>query len=162
MTGVLCDTNRSRSAIEVTTLGDGAVRVDATGLFDAYERAARRWSRTRLVAAILSTLALSGSLGLGAMALRWDVQHRRDVQVLKFVLQETETRAMCWRAMASRWNPTREDIVTVDGHDAWVRRCVEGELRRQQGGAVRSAREGALVKPEKANHDRAIRRASEP
>lgn len=162
MTGVLWDINRNRCAIEVTTLGDGAVRVDATGLLEAYERAAGRWSRTRLVVAILSTLTLSGSLALGAMALRWDVRHRRDVQVLKFVLQETETRAMCWKALTLRWNRTRETIELVDGDEAWVRRCVEGELRRQQGGAVRSARDGALVKPEKANDDRAVRRASEP
>ena len=67
---------------------------------------------------------------------------------------------MCWRAMASRWNPTREDIVTVDGHEAWVRGCVQRELGRQ-GDRALGIRDRALVKPEKVNDDEAIRRAYE-
>jgi hypothetical protein len=160
MMGVLCDTNRSRGVIEVTALGDGAVRVDMTGLLEAYDRAARRWSRTRLVAAILGTLALSGSLALGAMALRWDVQYRRDVRVLKFFVQETETRVMCWRALALRWSRTPANTGVVDGHEAWVRGCVQRELSRQEDGAF-GIRDRAPRKLEKVNHDEAVRKAYE-
>ena len=142
-------------------MGDGAVRVDVSGLLDAHERAAKRWSRLRLAGVILCTLAVSGSLILGVMALRWDVQHQRDMQVLKFFLQETEARVMCWRALTSRWNRTAKDIVTVDGREAWVRGCVELELRRREDRVPRSARD-AFMKPEKVNHDRAAQRAHKP
>lgn len=162
VTGVPRDAQRGRWAIKVATLGDGAVRVDMTGLLEAYDRAARRWSRTRLVAAILGTLTLSGSLALGAMALRWDVQHRRDVQVLTFFLQETEARVMCWRAVANRWNRTQEDILAVDAREAWVRGCVEQEMGRQEDGVLGGARYRTLMKPEKVNHNQAVQRAYEP
>ena len=128
------DALRGAAAVEVTARDDGAVRVDVTGLLDAYERAARRWGRLRLSGAILCSLTLSGSLVLGVMAIRWDVQHRRDVQMLKVFLQETEARVMCWRAVANRWNWTQEDIGKVDGREGWVRGCVESELRRQEDG----------------------------
>lgn len=154
------DGRRGRLAIEIATVGDGVVRVDMTELVDAYERTARRWSRARLVGAILGSVTVAGSLALGVLAIRWDAQHRRDVQVLKFVLRETETRVMCWRAMPSRWNPTREDIVTVDGHEAWVRGCVQRELGRQGDGAL-GIRDRALMKPKKVNHDEAVLRAYE-
>ena len=153
------DAHRERWAIEVATVGDGAVRVDVTGFLDAHERAARRWSRLRLAGAILCSLAVSGSLVLSVMALRWDVQQQRDMQVLKFLLQETEARVMCWRAVAIRWDRTPKDIVRVDGREAWVRGCVERELRRQEVGALRNGRDRALMKPEGANHDPAAQRA---
>ena len=156
------DAHRGRWAIEVATGGDGAVRVDVTGLLEAYERAARRWSRLRLAGAILCSLAVSGSLILGVMALRWDVQYQRDAQLLKFFLKETEVRVMCWKAVANRWNRTQEDIVTVDGHEAWVRGCVASELARQEGGALRSARARALMKPKQVNYDQAVQRDDEP
>lgn len=111
-----------------------------------------------MVGAILCSLTVSGSLILSMMAMRWDVQHRRDVQALKFLLHETEARVMCWRAIANRWNRTREDIVPIEG----LRGCVEWELRRQAGGARRSARERALTEPEKVKHDQVIHRASGP
>jgi hypothetical protein len=156
------DAHRDRWAIEVAAVGDGAVRVDVSGLMDAHERAARRWSRLRLAGAILCSLAVSGSLVLGVMALRWDVQQRRDMQVLKFLLQETEARGMCWRAVAIRWNRAPEDIVKVDGREAWVRGCVERELARQEGSPLRSARERAVKKAEKVNHDQAVQRGYGP
>ena len=156
------DAHRGRWAIEVATGSDGTVRVDVTGLLNAHDRAARRWSRLRLAAAILWSLTVSGSLVLGVMVIRWDVQHRREIQVLKLFLQESETRVTCWKTVANRWTRPREDIVTVDGREAWVRRCVEWELKRQEGGALQSARDGALVKPEKVNHSQAVQRAYEP
>ena len=143
VTEVPRDAHRGRWAIEMAAVSDGAVRVDVTGLLAAQERVARRWSRLRLTGAILCSLAVSGSLILGVLALRWDVQQRRDMQVLKFLLQETEARVICWRAVAIRWNRTPEDIVTVDGREAWVRGCVERELARQ------------------VNHDQAVGRAYE-
>ena len=154
MTRVSRETHRGPWAIQVATVGDGAVSIDVTGLLDAQERAARRWARLRLTGAILCTLTVSGSVILGVTALRWDVQHRRDVQALKLLLQETETRGMCWRAVANRWNRAREDLVTVDAREAWVRGCVEWELTRQDGRARRGARDQALLKPQMAGPGR--------
>ena len=71
------DAHPGRWAIELATAGDGAVRVDVSELLAAHERAARRWGRLRLAGAVLCSLAVSGWLIGGVMALRWDVQQRR-------------------------------------------------------------------------------------
>lgn len=106
---------------------EDGIRVDVTGLVGAYERRWRRWRGACQWGLVVSALTLCA--GVGILALRADVEHRRVNQILAFDLAEARARASCWQAVALH-PPGYGPTVPLDRREAAVAQCVERELQR--------------------------------
>jgi len=69
--------------------------VNVLGVLEGYQQLARRWARGRVIAAIVTTLAVGAAIVAGAAWAHLDVEHRRTVQKYKLWLSEAEARADC-------------------------------------------------------------------
>jgi hypothetical protein len=121
----------SRAAVEIVRHADGPVEVKVSGLVDTAERRIRQW---RGVAAVLFLIMVVGAaLAVVVVALRWDYERGRSVQVLQADLQMARAREKCWEALA-RYTPRgAEDVITPAKRDGWVARCLSTELGRVNG-----------------------------
>ena len=117
-----------RGAVEIVRHPNGPVEVKVSGLIDSAERRIRQWQG---VAAILFIVMVVGAaLAVVVVALRWDFERGRSVQVLKADLEMARARERCWEALV-RYTPRgAEDVVTPARRDGWIGRCFAAELGR--------------------------------
>ena len=120
-----------RHAVEIVRHAGGPVEVKISGLVEAAERRIRHWQG---VAAVLFLLMVVGAaLAVVAVAVRWDAERGRAVQMLKADLQLAQARERCWEALARFTPRSADDVITPAGRDAWVARCLATELDRVNG-----------------------------
>jgi hypothetical protein len=73
---------------------------------------------------------VGAALAVVVVAVRWDYERGRSVQMLQADLQTARARERCWEALA-RYTPRGADDVIAPGRrDAWVARCLTTELGR--------------------------------
>jgi hypothetical protein len=117
--------------VEVVRHANGPVEVKVSGLVDAAERRIRQWQG--VAAALFLFMVVGAALAVVVVALRWDYERARSVQVLRADLQLAQARERCWEALA-RFTPRGADDVIAPGRrDAWVARCLGTELGRVTG-----------------------------
>jgi len=117
-----------RGAVEIVRHVNGPLEVKVSGLVDSAERRIRQWQG---VAAMLFIIMVVGAaLAVVVVAVRWDYERGRSVQMLQADLQTARARERCWEALA-RYTPRGADDVIAPGRrDAWVARCLTTELGR--------------------------------
>jgi hypothetical protein len=120
-----------RAAVEIVRHADGPVEVKVSGLVDTAERRIRQWQG--VAAALFLIMVVGAALAVVVVALRWDYERGRSVQLLQADLQMARTREKCWEALA-RYTPRgAEDVITPAKRDGWVARCLSTELGRVNG-----------------------------
>ena len=118
----------SRAAAEILRHATGPVEVKVSGLVDTAERRIRQWQG--VAASLFLVMVVGAALAVVVVALRWDYERGRAVQVLQADLQMARARERCWEALA-RYTPRgTDDVVTPARRDAWVARCLSTELQR--------------------------------
>jgi hypothetical protein len=119
---------RRRPSVEIVRHPEGPVEIKLSGLVESAERRVRRWRLAALV--VLVGVVVGASAAVAVIALRWDYQRGRDLQVLRADLEFTQARARCWEALA-RYLPTNpSDVIPDVNRSEWVKRCVANELAR--------------------------------
>lgn len=119
---------RRRPSVEIVRHPEGPVEIKLSGLVESAERRVRRWRVAALV--VLVGVVVGASAAVAVIALRWDYQRGRDLQVLRADLEFTQARARCWEALA-RYLPTNPgDVIPDVNRSEWVKRCVANELAR--------------------------------
>lgn len=119
---------RRRPSVEIVRHPEGPVEIKLSGLVESAERRVRRWRVAALV--VLVGVVVGASVAVAVIALRWDYQRGRDLQVLRADLEFTQARARCWEALA-RYLPTNPgDVIPDVNRSEWVKRCVANELAR--------------------------------
>lgn len=88
----------------------------------------RRWRVAALV--VLVGVVVGASAAVAVIALRWDYQRGRDLQVLRADLEFTQARARCWEALARYLPMNPGDVIPDVNRSEWVKRCVANELAR--------------------------------
>jgi hypothetical protein len=121
----------SRAAVEIVRHPDGPVEVKVSGLVDTAERRIRQWQG--VAAALFLIMVVGAALAVVVVALRWDYERGRSVQVLQADLQMARARERCWEALARYTPRAAEDVITPAKRDAWVARCLSTELGRVNG-----------------------------
>lgn len=106
---------------------DNGIQVDVAGLVGAYERRWRRWRGAFQWSLVVGALALCA--GVGILALRADMEHRRANRMLAFDLAEARARAGCWQVVALH-PPGYGPTVPLAQREAAVAQCIERELQR--------------------------------
>ena len=104
------------------------MEVRVSGLIDAAERRIRQWQG--VAASLFLIMVVGAALAIVVVALRWDYERGRAVQVLQTDLQMARARERCWEALARFTPRTADDVVTPAKRDAWVARCTSAELER--------------------------------
>lgn len=117
-----------RPGVEVVRNPEAPIEVMLSGLVGALERRARRWRAAALV--LLVGLVVGTSVAVAVLALRWDYQRARSLQLLRIDLEVVQARARCWEALA-RYLPERpQDVIPDAKRSEWVRQCMTTELAR--------------------------------
>ena len=118
----------SPSAVEIVRHPNGPLEVKVSGLVDSAERRLRQWQG---VAALLFIVMVVGAaLAVVVVALRWDFERARSVQVLQADLEMARARERCWEALV-RYTPRGpDDVITPARRDGWIARCLTTELGR--------------------------------
>jgi len=120
-----------RAAVEIVRHPNGPVEVKVSGLVDTAERRIRQWQG--VAASLFLIMVVGAALAVVVVALRWDYERGRSVQVLQADLQMARAREKCWEALA-RYTPRgAEDVITPAKRDGWVARCLSTELGRVNG-----------------------------
>jgi hypothetical protein len=117
--------------VEIVRHADGPVEVKVSGLVDTAERRIRQWQG--VAAALFLIMVVGAALAVVVVALRWDYERGRSVQVLQADLQMARVRERCWEALARYTPRAAEDVITPAKRDAWVARCLSAELGRVNG-----------------------------
>lgn len=117
-----------RGAVEILRHPDGPVEVKVSGLVDTAERQIRQWQG--VAAALFLIMVVGAALAVVVVAMRWDYERGRTLQILRTDLQIAQAREHCWEAMARFTPRASDDVVTPDRRDAWVARCLSTELQR--------------------------------
>ncbi|HUM17831.1 MAG TPA: hypothetical protein VL086_19230 [Candidatus Nitrosotalea sp.] len=118
----------ARSAVEIVRHADGPVEVKVSGLVDGAERRIRQWQG--VAASLFLIMVVGAALSIVVVALRWDYERGRTVQMLQADLQMARVRERCWEALARFTPRSADDVVTPAKRDGWVARCTSGELDR--------------------------------
>ena len=117
-----------RTGVEIVRHINGPVEVKVSGLIDGAERRIRQWQG--VAASLFLIMVLGAALAIVVVALRWDYERGRALQVLQADLQMARARERCWEALA-RFSPrSAEDVITPAKRDGWVARCTSAELER--------------------------------
>ena len=120
-----------RAAVEIVRHADGPLEVKVSGLVESAERRIRQWQG--VAAALFLVMVVGLALAVVVVALRWDYERARNVQVLQADLEIARAREKCWEALA-RYTPRgADDVITPARRDAWVARCLSTELGRVSG-----------------------------
>lgn len=115
-------------AVEIVRHANGPVEVKVSGLVDTAERRIRQWQG--VAASLFLVMVVGASLAVVVVALRWDFERARTVQVLQADLQMARARERCWEALA-RFSPRgADDVIIPAKRDGWVARCLATELQR--------------------------------
>ena len=117
-----------RSGVEIVRHLEEPVEIKLSGLVGALERRARRWRAAALL--MLVGLAVGASVAVAVLALRWDYQRGRTLQLLRNDLEVTQARARCWEALARYLPKSPEDVIPDVRRSEWVRQCLATELAR--------------------------------
>lgn len=117
-----------RPSVEVVRHRDGPIEIKLSGLVDALDQRMRRWRAAALTA--LVGLCVAASVAVAVLALRWDYQRGRTLQVLRADLEVAEARARCWDALARYAPQSLQDVIPPARGSEWVRQCVATELAR--------------------------------
>ena len=116
------------SAVEIVRHADGPVEVRVSGLIDSAERRIRQWQG--VAASLFLIMVVGAALAIVVVALRWDYERGRAMQVLQTDLQMARARERCWEALARFTPRTADDVITPAKRDGWVARCTGAELER--------------------------------
>lgn len=117
-----------RRAVEIVRHLNGPLEVKLSGLIDGAERRVRQWQG--VAASLFLIMVVGAALAIVVVALRWDYERGRAMQVLQTDLQMARARERCWEALALFKPRTADDVVTPAKRDAWVARCAGAELER--------------------------------
>ena len=115
-------------AVEIVRHVNGPVEVKVSGLIDAAERRIRQWQG--VAASLFLVMVVGAALAIVVVALRWDYERGRAMQVLQTDLQMARARERCWEALARFTPRTADDVITPTRRDGWVARCTSAELER--------------------------------
>ena len=115
-------------AVEIVRHVNGPVEVKVSGLVDGAERRIRQWQG--VAASLFLVMVVGAALAIVVVALRWDYERGRAMQVLQTDLQMARARERCWEALARFTPRTADDVVTPAKRDGWVARCTSVELDR--------------------------------
>ena len=118
----------ARSAVEIVRHASGPVEVKVSGLVDSAERRIRQWQG--VAAALFLVMVVGAALAIVVVALRWDYERGRTVQMLQTDLQMARARERCWEALARFTPRSADDVITDAKRDGWVARCTSVELGR--------------------------------
>ena len=116
------------SAVEIIRHADGPVEVKVSGLIDGAERRIRQWQG--VAASLFLIMVVGAALAIVVVALRWDYERGRAMQVLQTDLRMARARERCWEALARFTPRTADDVITPAKRDGWVARCTSAELER--------------------------------
>lgn len=116
------------AGVEIVRHGEGPIEVKLSGLVGAAERRTRRWRAATFV--LLVGLVVGASFSVAGLALRWDYERGRTVQLLRVDLEVARARARCWEALPRHWPRSPKDVIVDAKRTEWVRRCVTAELTR--------------------------------
>lgn len=114
--------------VEVVRHPEGPIEIKLSGLVGALERRAQRWRAAALV--VLVGLAVGASVVVAVLAMRWDYQRGRVLQLLRADLEIAQARARCWEALARYLPESPQDVIPDTRRGEWVRQCVTTELGR--------------------------------
>jgi hypothetical protein len=115
-------------AVEIVRHLNGPVEVKVSGLIDAAERRIRQWQG--VAASLFLIMVVGAALAIVVVALRWDYERGRAMQVLQTDLQMARARERCWEALV-RFSPRNsDDVITPAKRDGWIARCTSAELDR--------------------------------
>ena len=117
-----------RPSVEVVRHRDGPIEIKLSGLVDALDQRMRRWRAVALTT--LVSLCVAASVAVAVLALRWDYQRGRTLQVLRADLEVAQARARCWDALARYAPQSPQDVILPARRSEWVRQCVATELAR--------------------------------
>ena len=117
-----------RPSVEVVRHRDGPIEIKLSGLVDALDQQMRRWRAVALTT--LVGLCVAGSVAVAVLALQWDYQRGRTLQVLRADLEVAQARARCWDALARYAPQSPQDVILPARRSEWVRQCVATELAR--------------------------------
>jgi hypothetical protein len=120
-----------RRAVEILRHPDGPVEVRVSGLVGAAERRIRQWQG--IAAVLFLVMVVGAALAVVAVAVRWDAERGRTVQMLQADLQVAQARERCWEALARHTPRSADDVIAPARRDAWVARCLATELTRVNG-----------------------------
>jgi hypothetical protein len=120
-----------RAAVEIVRHANGPLEVKVSGLVDTAERRIRQWQG--VAASLFLIMVVGAALAVVVVALRWDYERGRSVQVLQADLQMARAREKCWEALARSTPRAAEDVITPAKRDGWVARCLSTELGRVNG-----------------------------
>ena len=115
-------------AVEIVRHVNGPVEVKVSGLIDGAERRIRQWQG--VAASLFLIMVVGAALAIVVVALRWDYERGRAMQVLQTDLQMARARERCWEALARFTPRTADDVITPAKRDGWVARCTSAELDR--------------------------------
>lgn len=115
-------------AVEILRHVNGPVEVKVSGLIDGAERRIRQWQG--VAASLFLIMVVGAALAIVVVALRWDYERGRAMQVLQTDLQMARARERCWEALARFTPRTADDVITPAKRDGWVARCTSAELDR--------------------------------
>jgi hypothetical protein len=115
-------------AVEIVRHVNGPVEVKVSGLVDGAERRIRQWQG--VAASLFLIMVVGAALAIVVVALRWDYERGRAMQLLQTDLQMARARERCWEALARFTPRTADDVVTPAKRDGWVARCTSVELDR--------------------------------
>ena len=79
---------------------------------------------------VLVGLAVGASVAVAVLAMRWDYQRGRVLQLLGADLEIAQARARCWEALARYLPESPQDVIPDVRRSEWVRQCVATELGR--------------------------------
>ncbi|HEY7203004.1 MAG TPA: hypothetical protein VIA61_01830 [Methylomirabilota bacterium] len=125
--GLVARPGRS-GAVEIVRHINGPVEVKVSGLIDGAERRIRQWQG--VAASLFLIMVVGAALAIVVVALRWDYERGRAMQVLQTDLQMARARERCWEALARFIPRTADDVITPAKRDGWVARCTSAELDR--------------------------------
>ncbi|HEX7216604.1 MAG TPA: hypothetical protein VF578_20495 [Methylomirabilota bacterium] len=114
--------------VEIVRHVNGPVEVKVSGLVDGAERRIRQWQG--VAASLFLIMVVGAALAIVVVALRWDYERGRAMQVLQTDLRMARARERCWEALARFTPRTADDVVTPAKRDGWVARCTSAELDR--------------------------------
>jgi hypothetical protein len=117
-----------RGEVEIVRHLNGPVEVKVSGLVDGAERRIRQWQG--VAASLFLIMVVGAALAIVVVALRWDYERGRAMQVLQTDLRMARARERCWEALARFTPRTADDVVTPAKRDGWVARCTSTELDR--------------------------------
>ncbi len=118
----------SRPSVEIVRHAEGPVEIKLSGLVDAAEQRVRRWRA--IVVTMLIGLFLGAAGAVVILALRWDYERGRTLQLLRSDLEVSRLRERCWEALARRAPRSPEDIVPDSRRESWVGQCLATEMAR--------------------------------